>query len=123
MILLNFNRKMDAINFEMFQQMTGYKITEQIMLPLEYSTLQGFIVELEKSFDRLKVTDAELNQDRIVINPSNNLYAMSILEAYLLHRTGKLPLLIVQRASMFGLSNRLEINEVIDLQEWADKDR
>ena len=120
MILLNFGKKMDTTSLEMFNQMCGQKITEQIMLPIDSSSTQGFMTELEKCFVKVKLSDEELGSDRVVINPSTNQYAMSVVMAYLLKKTGKLPYLIATRASAFGLSARMEINEVIDLQKWAE---
>jgi hypothetical protein len=121
MILLNFGRKLGQIGFEQFKQMTGFKITEQVMLPLEYITIQEFVVELDKSFKKLKLTDEELSQDRVVINPSLNQNAMSVLIAILLQKTGKLPFWMISRPSLFGVSLRSDLFEVIDLQAYAEK--
>ncbi len=119
MILLNFTRKMDSISLELFHQMTGLKISEQVMLPLESNSINGFISELDKAFQKVKLTDEELSSDRVVVNPSNNQNTMCALIAILKKKTGQMPYLMVTRPSAFGLSSRVELQEVIDLQELA----
>lgn len=120
MILLNFARKLDPISLELFKQMTGTKIDEQITLPIEATTIDEFISGFEKAALKLKLTDSELCADRIAINPSGNQIQMQVLAVYLFKKTGKLPMFIVTRAPAFGLSVRLEIQEVVDLQKWIE---
>jgi hypothetical protein len=115
MILLNFSKKMDSISLDLFRQMAGKKISEQIMLPTESSMPDEFIAELEKSFQKVRLTDEQLQADRIVINPPHNQYVTAMLLAYLLRKTGMLPYMIITRAPVFGLSARVEIVDVIDL--------
>lgn len=120
MILLNFARKFDPISLELFHQMSGKKIDEQIMLPIEASTAESFITAWEKAAQKVNLTDEELSADRVVINPSGDIVQMQVLTAYLYKKTGKLPLIVVTRTGAFGLSSRHEIQEVIDLQKWIE---
>jgi hypothetical protein len=120
MILLNFGRKMDAITIDLVRRIGNIPIEEQIMLPVEADDVDSFMAELQKLFVRVKLTEAELVRDRVVINPSRNRNAMLALCAYLLGKCGGLPYVIVTRTAPFGMSARVEVSGVIDLQEWLD---
>jgi hypothetical protein len=119
-ILLNFARKFDPISLELFHQMAGRKIDEQVMLPLEAFSTADFMAAWDKAVIKLKLTDEDLSTDRVVINPSGNLAHMQVLVAVLYKKTGKMPLIVVTRTAAFGLSARSEIQEVVDLQKWIE---
>ncbi len=89
MILLNFARKLDPISLELFKQMTGTKIDEQITLPIEASTIDEFISGFEKAALKLKLTDSELCADRIAINPSGNQIQMQVSSGVFIQKDRK----------------------------------
>jgi hypothetical protein len=120
MILLNFGRKLDAITIDLVRQIGSIPIEEQIMLPIEAEDVDSFMAELQKLFAKVKLTETELTRERVVINPSRNRYAMMALCAYLLGKCGGLPYVIVTRSAPFGMSARVEVSGVIDLQEWLE---
>lgn len=121
MILLNFSKKLDSVGLEMVSQMCTEKLSEQIMLPIDADTTDGFFRELEGAFHKLNLTEEELCRDRVVVFPNRNQMNMQVLSAYLLGKTGKLPYFVVTHSTPFGLSARPEVSEVVDLQRWAEK--
>ena len=123
MILLNFGRKLDSISLDLVRQIGSIQIEEQIMLPIEADEVNGFMTELQKAFAKVKLTEAELIRDRLVINPSRNRDAMLVFCAYLQGKCGRMPYIILTRTPPFGLSARVEISGVLDLQEWVEGKR
>lgn len=121
MILLNFGSKMQKIGFEQFSALTGRKITEQIMLPMEYTQAADFIREVDTLFAKVKLTTEELKQDRYVLLPPANGHAAAILLVELHRRTGQFPYLIRTRPPLYGFNFGSDIVEVVDLEkEWQD---
>lgn len=120
MILLNFGRKLDAVGIDLVRQIGKIAVEEQIMLPIEAEGVADFMKEIEKAFAKVKLTEEELSRARVVINPSRNRDAMLAFCAYLMGKCGAMPYLVVTRSAPFGLSARVEISDVIDLQEWLE---
>lgn len=120
MILLNFGRKLDAIGIDLVRQIGKIPVEEQIMLPIEAESVADFMKELGKAFAKVKLTEAELTGARVIVNPSRNRDAMLAFCAYLMGKCGAMPYLVVTRSAPFGLSARVEISDVVDLQEWVE---
>ncbi len=120
MILLNFGGKMQKIGFEQFTALTGSAITEQIMLPIEYNSANGFIKELDAMFSKVQFSLDQMKQDRLVLIPPANGYATAVLLVELYRRTGRFPYLIRTRLPLYGMNLGSDIVEVIDLEkEWS----
>jgi hypothetical protein len=121
MILLNFGKKFDEINLSSFHQISGKKITEQIMLPIESDNVGDFLTKLEKLFVKVNLTEEEFASEEFVVNPSRESAKMCVLLAYMIKKTGRMPFLVQSRVA-FGMSSRPEIMDVLDLQKIAEKE-
>jgi hypothetical protein len=117
MILLNYGQKLNSLTFEQFSAITGKKVAEQVMLPVEYEDHKRYIAEMERAFTKLRLTEESLKEADLVVNPPSNSQAALCVIADLFRITGKFPMIIRMRPSPFGMSIRSDIVEVIDLAD------
>lgn len=116
MILINFSQKMHNVQFEQFTALTSEEITEQVMVPLETAD-ENLETSLDHAFARVKLTDAELQAGRVVVNlPQQSARAIKVI-AYIRRHAGRLPLVLRTHTSTFGLSAGPAVVEVLDLEE------
>lgn len=117
MILLNFSQKLHEVQFEMIKSLTSVEITEQIMLPIETSSEEDIHKKLVAMFSKVKLTDEELQRDRVIIlPPPQAIIALKVI-GDIYQRSRKYPFVIRLATPMFGMSIRPTIMEVLDLQE------
>lgn len=117
MILLNFGQKLHDLQFDQINSLTSLKITEQIMLPFDASSEEDIHKKLDMMFAKVKLTDEELQQDRVVILlPLHTITALKVI-GDIQQRTGSFPFVLRISIPMFGMTLRPEIMEVLDLQE------
>jgi hypothetical protein len=117
MILLNYGQKLNSLTFEQFSAITGKKVTEQVMLPVEYEDHKRYLAEMRRGFVKMRLTDENLQDTELVVNPPSSPQAALCVIAELYHITGKFPMIMRMRPSPFGMSIRSDIVEVIDLAE------
>lgn len=117
MILLNFGQKLQKFQFDQFNSLTSYTITEQIMLPVESSTEEDFHKRLDTMFVKVKLTDEELKKEQFaIVPPPHSITALKVI-ADLYKRTGQFPLVIKTASSTFGMTSGPMVGEVLDLEQ------
>ena len=117
MILLNFGQKLHDLQFDQINSLTSMKITEQIILPFDSSSEEDMHKKLDMMFAKVKLTDEELQKDRVVILlPQHTIPALKVI-GDIHQRTGSFPFVIRLSIPLFGMTLRPEIMEVLDLQE------
>ena len=73
--------------------------------------------KLDMMFAKVKLTDEELQKDRVVILlPQHTIPALKII-GDISQRTGSFPFVVRLSIPMFGMTLRPEVMEVLDLQE------
>ncbi len=115
MILLNYGQKLNSLTFEQFSAITGKKVAEQVMLPVEYEDHKLYLAEMRRAFTKLRLTDENLKETDLVVNPPSSPQAALCVITELYRITGKFPIVIRMRPSPFGMSVWSDIVEVIDL--------
>ena len=123
MILLNFGQKLNKLNFEQFQAMTGTKIAEQATMPVEYENHQAYLESLRKAFVKLGLTDEFLRGNEIAINPPSGSHAALCVLAEIFRITGKFPMIVRNRPNLYGLMLGSDLSEVIDLEQIINQDK
>lgn len=116
MILLNFGSRLQKMAFEQITAISGLKITEQIMLPLDKGGVET-IAEMDKLFQKVNLTNEELCRDRLVMLPSPSSVITALVIVELKKRTGTYPYLILTRPSMGGFWLGADISNVLDLEQ------
>ena len=117
MILLNFSQKLHGLQFDQINSLSPTKITEQVMLPFDSSSEEDIHKKLDLMFAKVKLTDEELQQDRVIILPPANTITTFKIVGDIYQRTGSFPLLIRLYMPLYGMTLRPEVVEVVDLQE------
>lgn len=117
MILLNLSQKLYDIQFDQIKALTSLKITEQIMLPIETSSEEDMHKKLDMMFARVKLTDEELQKDRVIILlPPHTITALKVV-GDIYQRTRSFPFVIRLSTPVFGMTARPAVVEILDLQE------
>ena len=117
MILLNFGQKLQKIQFDQFNALTSLSITEQIMIPVESSTEEDFHKRLDSMFEKVKLTDEELQKEQFaIVPPPHSITAIKVISD-LFKRTGQFPIVIRTISSTFGMTLGPMLGEVLDLEK------
>ncbi len=116
MILLNFGSRLQKMAFEQITAISGLKITEQVMLPLE-SSGADVIAEMDKLFAKVKLTGEELRSDRLVVLPSSSPVVTTLVILELKKRTGQFPYLVITRPTLVSFRLGADISTVLDLEK------
>ncbi len=116
MILLNFGSRLQKMAFDQITAISGLKITEQILLPLENGG-QDSIEELNVLFQKVKLTNEELCRDRLIMMPSPSSVVTALVILELKKRTGFYPYFIFTRPTLGSFRLSADVSAVMDLEK------
>ena len=121
MILINFGAPFKTLQLSQARAFLHEPITRVIDLSFNVDIDQEVLLQFKKTMGRLKLSNADLRDEPVVVNlPQQNYLSVMVL-AELHARMGYFPRIIRARMKASGILPFYEVAEVIDLQAIEDQ--